>query len=95
MVLAYRQHMPRGTHVDGIYRPERRANGCLQAKGSKKDKVGKERLYELCQIRLSPRVRVSRVAFKVRNVNDAELQGVGEEEHKWVVRNKERRKGVI
>lgn len=58
MVLAYRQYMPHGTHVDIYIGPEGRANECLQAKGSEKDKVGKERLYEL--------MRLSRVAFKVR-----------------------------
>ncbi len=59
-VLAY-SHLSHH-HFDGVYRSERRANECLQAKGSEKDQVRKERLYELCQMRLL------RVAFKVRNV---------------------------
>jgi hypothetical protein len=46
VVLAYRRTTNHSSHVDSIYRSERWGNEYLQAKGSKKDKVGKERLYE-------------------------------------------------
>jgi hypothetical protein len=59
-VLAYSQLLTH--HFDGVYRSERRGNECLKAKGSEKDQVRKERLYELCQMSLV------RAAFKVRNV---------------------------
>lgn len=57
VVSAYRRTTNHGSHVDGIYRSERRANEYLQAKGSEKDEVGKERLYELYQMRVSLELR--------------------------------------
>lgn len=88
VVLAYRHTTNHGRHVDNIYRSERRANEYLQAKGSEKDKGGKERLYELCQMRLSLKLRTN-----VPSVMWAMQNGRSSGEEHWAVKKGRKEEG--